>query len=338
MGLIANITLIDTAKSASEDKEIGAKSPIVIKTPPIDDIQHFRNIAFEKEQERVDMLNRKLAEDKKARKETKSDELQIKNENAKSKSDSNLDPNIVEHLNENIFIMTEVGQDLKKEPQKQEDIIGFDLKTNSEVDSVVKSSENKVEEPGVNRTPTPNLINISEVQSDSSKQDSKKKKKNLIRDWQQDLKEFFNIGKSKKKTSQIVSENDITADMQREEVLAENEFLRKMQGAPKPQTSSVQESNDYEDVWARDLDKDIVKHIQENIFIHKSHESNEADELFKQSTNSKVEEDNHESTTTTLVQDEKVNVDISSSKTEKTKEEESKKNKKNKRSSRRKTN
>merc|ERR1711915_774757 len=144
-----------------------------------------------------------------------------------------------------------------------EDIIGFDLITNSEVDSVVKSS--------------------------------KKKKKNLIKDWQQDLKEFFNIGKSKKKTSQIDSENDINADMQREEVLAENEFLRKMQGAPKPQTNGVQESNDYEDVWARDLDKDIVKHIQENIFIHKSHESNEADEIFKQSTNSKVEEVNHES-------------------------------------------
>ena len=57
------------------------------------------------------------------------------------------------------------------------------------------------------------------IKSDSQSEvnrEKKKKNNNFIKEWQQDLKEFFSLGKNKKKKSVTNSEVDVGVDLNKQ--------------------------------------------------------------------------------------------------------------------------
>jgi len=100
------------------------------------------------------------------------------------------------------------------------------------------------------------------------KDNNKKKKNNFIKEWQQDLKEFFSLGKTTKKKSIAGSDSTLGEGKNGMPEVHENgddTQRKKITEAPKPARKSAptkEKSNDYEDVCPTDLDQNIVNPVQ----------------------------------------------------------------------------
>jgi len=249
-----------------------------VQTPPIEDIADFRNISFEKEQHRVDTLMRtksKTKTDVKIKDTNKSEDVHadVLNETA-------LDPEIAKHLKENIFISTDQSNEKTQEHLNANDVIGYDIEQKQDPPEVIRTEVlNNAQVQITSLKPTvKNQLEKSDTQTEVNKE-NKKKTNSFIKEWQQDLKEFFSLGKNKKKKSVTNSEADLGLDVNEKdsvEVITAVHQNKNLTNAQKPSRKcdpKNEKPNDYEDVCAKTLDQNIVDHIHQNIFIHKSYEN-----------------------------------------------------------------